>query len=52
MSSLSLSQANALIGAAFAKGAELGLKPLTVTVHDPGGHMIAWHARTAPPAFG
>ncbi len=41
MSSLSLSQANALIGAAFAKGAGLGLKPLTVTIHDPGGHMIA-----------
>jgi len=38
---LTLAQANAMIEAAFAKGAELGLKPLTVTVHDPGGHLIA-----------
>ena len=41
MHRLSLAQANALIEAAFAHGAELGLKPLTVTVHDPGGHLIA-----------
>lgn len=38
---LTLAQANSLIDAALAKGAELGLKPLTVTVHDPGGHLIA-----------
>ena len=41
MTRLSLAQANALIEATLAKGAELGLKPLTVTVHDPGGHLIA-----------
>ena len=41
MHRLTLSQSNALIDAAFAKGAELGLKPLTVTIHDPGGHLIA-----------
>jgi len=41
MHRLALTQANALIDAAFAKGAELGLKPLTVTIHDPGGHLIA-----------
>lgn len=41
MERLTLAQANALIEAAFAKGAELGLKPLTVTVHDPGGYPIA-----------
>lgn len=41
MKMLSLATANALIRAVFAKGEELGLKPLTVTVHDPGGHMIA-----------
>ena len=41
MRRLNLAQSNALIDAAFAKGAELGLKPLTVTVHDPGGHLIA-----------
>ena len=41
MHRLNLSQANALIEAALAKGAELGLKPITVTIHDPGGHLIA-----------
>ena len=41
MHRLSLSQANALINAAFAKGAELSLKPLTVAVLDPGGYLIA-----------
>jgi uncharacterized protein GlcG (DUF336 family) len=41
MHRLTLAQANALIEAAFAKGAELGLRPLAVTVHDPGGHLIA-----------
>jgi uncharacterized protein GlcG (DUF336 family) len=41
MHRLTLAQANALIEAAFAKGAELGLKPLTVTILDPGGHLIA-----------
>jgi len=41
MHRLTLAQANALIDAAFAKGAELGLKPITVTIHDPGGHLIA-----------
>jgi uncharacterized protein GlcG (DUF336 family) len=41
MNRLNLAQANTLIEAAFAKRAELGLKPLTVTIHDPGGHLIA-----------
>lgn len=41
MHRLSLTQSNALIEAALAHGKELGLKPLTVTVHDPGGHLIA-----------
>jgi uncharacterized protein GlcG (DUF336 family) len=41
MHRLNLAQANALINAAFAHGATLGLKPLTVTIHDPGGHLIA-----------
>ncbi len=41
MHRLTLAQSNALIEAAFVKGAELGLKPLTVTIHDPGGHLIA-----------
>src|SRR5688500_8361588 len=41
MHRLTLSQANGMIEAAFAKGAELGLKPLTVAVLDPGGYLIA-----------
>ena len=42
MTSISLAQANTIIAAAFAKGAELGLKPLGIAVLDPGGHMIAF----------
>lgn len=41
MHRLTLAQANALIDAAFATGTDLSLKPLTVTIHDPGGHLIA-----------
>ncbi|MFA7585460.1 MAG: heme-binding protein [Novosphingobium sp.] len=41
MSRLTLAQANAMIEAALAEGARLGLKPLTVSVHDAGGHLIA-----------
>ena len=40
MHRLNLAQANALIEAAFAKGAELGLRPLTVTVHDLGASGV------------
>ena len=42
MSRISLEQANRIIATAFAKGAELGLKPLSVAVLDPGGHLIAF----------
>lgn len=41
MIAITLDQANAIIGAAFAEGRELGLKPLTVVVMDGGGHIIA-----------
>lgn len=41
MSRITLNQAKTIIEAALAKGAELGLKPLTVVVLDPGGHAIA-----------
>lgn len=41
MTRLTLAQANAMIEATLAEGAKLGLKPLTVTVHDAGGHLIA-----------
>lgn len=39
---LTLDLANTLIAAAFAKGSELGLKPLSIAVLDPGGHLIAF----------
>src|SRR5882757_2585433 len=41
MMSISLEQANAVTAAAFAKGRELGLQPLTVAVLDAGGHIIS-----------
>ncbi len=42
MSSLTLATANAIIEGAFARGAELGLKPLGVSVLDAGGHLVAF----------
>jgi len=42
MNRISLAQANAIIEAALAKGAEAGFKPLSVAVLDPGGHLIAF----------
>ncbi|MEM1289599.1 MAG: heme-binding protein [Pseudomonadota bacterium] len=39
---LSLSQANAIITAALAKGSSEGFQPLAVCVLDPGGHVIAF----------
>ena len=42
MSALSLEQANSIIAAALAKGSELALKPLSVAVLDPGGHLVAF----------
>lgn len=41
MSFISLEHAGAILAGAFSRGAELGLKPLTVAVLDAGGHMIA-----------
>jgi uncharacterized protein GlcG (DUF336 family) len=43
MSRVTLDQANAICSGALAKGAELGLKPLTVVVLDAGSHLIALH---------
>ena len=40
-SELTLDEARTIIAAAFKKGAELGLKPLAVTVLDAGGHLKA-----------
>ena len=42
MSRISLQQANRIIDAALARGAEMNLKPLSVSVLDAGGHMIAF----------
>ncbi|MDB5699227.1 MAG: GlcG protein [Alphaproteobacteria bacterium] len=42
MTRISLDQANHVISAAFAKGKELGLKPLSVAVLDAGAHLIAF----------
>lgn len=41
MSAISLEQANRIITAALEEGRRLSLKPLTVSVHDAGGHLIA-----------
>lgn len=47
MQILSLADANRLIEAAFAKGAALGCKPLTVAVLDHAGTLLAFQ-RQAP----
>ncbi len=39
---LSLAAARTIIAAALAKAAELGLKPLGVSVLDAGGHLVAF----------
>lgn len=41
MSRMTLEKAGLTIAATLQKGAELGLKPLTVAVLDAGGHLIA-----------
>jgi uncharacterized protein GlcG (DUF336 family) len=41
MSRITLEKANALVSAAIAKGQALGLKPLTIAVLDPGGHLLS-----------
>jgi uncharacterized protein GlcG (DUF336 family) len=42
MNRITLDQANRAIAGAIAKGAALKLKPLSVVVLDPGGHVIAF----------
>jgi uncharacterized protein GlcG (DUF336 family) len=42
MTALTLAKATQIIGAAFAKGADLELKPLGVSVLDAGGHLVAF----------
>jgi uncharacterized protein GlcG (DUF336 family) len=40
MTMLSLAQASEMVDAALGKARELDLRPLTVTVLDPGGHPV------------
>jgi uncharacterized protein GlcG (DUF336 family) len=51
MSFLTLDQANAVIAGTVAKGRELGLKPLTVAVVDPGGFLIAFQRADGSPTL-
>lgn len=54
MSQITLDQTRSIIAAALAKGAELGLKPLSVVVLDAGGHVKAFERQdgAAPGRFG
>jgi uncharacterized protein GlcG (DUF336 family) len=40
MARLTLDQATVIVDAALARGCELRLQPLTVSVLDPGGHLV------------
>lgn len=51
MTQITLEQANAVIAGAFSKGAELGMKPLSVVVVDAGGHVVAFQ-RSDGSSFG
>jgi uncharacterized protein GlcG (DUF336 family) len=42
MTELTLAKANTIIETAFARAAELKLKPLGVSVLDSGGHLVAF----------
>ena len=42
MSNITLDQAATIIDAALAKGREMNLKPLTFSVLDSGGHLVAF----------
>ena len=42
MNQITLDMANRIIVAAQDKGLELGLRPLSIAVLDPGGHLIAF----------
>ena len=42
MPNITLNQANTIIAASISKGAEQGLKPLSIAVLDAGGHLTAF----------
>ena len=50
MSKLTLEQASTIVDATLAKGAELGLNPLTVSVVDDGAHLKAFKRQDGPGA--
>ncbi|MGB0660045.1 MAG: GlcG/HbpS family heme-binding protein [Mangrovicoccus sp.] len=54
MANVTLEQAKKIIDGTFAKGAEMGLKPLSVVVLDAGGHVVAFERQdgAAPGRFG
>ena len=49
MSRMKLETANTIISGAFAKAAELGLKPLGVVVVDAGGHTVSGQRQDGSP---
>jgi len=49
MTSLTLTQANALIEAVYADSADRGLKPLSAAVLDPGANLIAMQRQDGAP---
>jgi uncharacterized protein GlcG (DUF336 family) len=42
MAGINLSQAQAIVAAALVHGRSLNLKPISVAILDPGGHLIAF----------
>lgn len=42
MTGITLEQAQTIVAAALKEGRSLGLKPLSVAVLDPGGHLVAF----------
>lgn len=54
MSEITLDHARTIIAATLAKGADMGLKPLSVVVLDAGGHVKAFERQdgAAPGRFG
>ena len=39
---ISLEQAQTIVAAGLAEGRKLGLKPISIAVLDPGGHLVAF----------
>lgn len=49
MTDITIAEARAIIAAAFARGTELGLKPLSIAVLDAGGHPVAFERSDGSP---